>query len=211
MSWNAVRYEKSQIPSRVRRRAASIIHPKRTAKLRADDQRMVTRLASETNEAIEGGALEGIFGSSSVAYALRVALRIKRVKGRDTTLPPWGNFSEGNTVQARRRLRGRNIHHMTPKSRKGQVFFGNGIYNLLLLKVPRHDLLHKEFGVRTWEEIIILLARCAKMAWHASFGAMIDALVPELPYKKMRRRMERLSLRDLQLFGESPGCSGLFY
>jgi hypothetical protein len=172
-------------------------------KLRADDQRMVMRLAMETNEVVKDGALENIFGSSSVAYALRVAVRIKRVKGRDAAFPTWENFAEGK-IHARRRLRGRNIHHMTPKSRKGQVFFGNGTCNLLLMKVPRHDLLHKEFGVRTWEEIIVLLSRCVRIAWHASFDTMIDLLVPALPRKKMCRRMMRRSLNNFQLFGESP-------
>lgn len=211
MSWSADRYEKSHKPFRRRRQAISTIRSKTTAKLRADDQRMVTRLAMETNEAVEAGALESIFGSSSVAYALRVASRIKRAKGRDATFPTGENSSEGNTIKSRRRLRGRNIHHMTPKSRKGQVFFGNSTCNLLLIKVPRHDLLHKEFGVRTWEEIIVLLARCVKIAWHASFGAMIDALVPELPRKNTCRRMLRRSLRKLQLFSESPGSPGAFF
>lgn len=211
MSWKADRYGKSSRPSRDRRQVSNTVFSKTTTKLRADDQRMVTRFAMETNEALQGGALESIFGSSSAARALLVMLRIKRAKRRDAALLTWEDFSESNRIKARRHLPKRNMHHMTPEDRKGRPFFGEGTYNLLLMKISRHDLLHKVFGVRTWEEIIILLARCVKIAWHASFGAMIDALVPELPRKKTCRRMLRRSLRKLQLLSESPGSPGAFF
>ena len=205
MSWKAIRYEKSRVPFRDRSRANGTVRSKKTEKLRADDQKMVTRLAEEANEAVTGGALEGIFGSSSAAYALRVALRIKRMKRRDEELLSARESAWGDKARKRRRFHGRNIHHLTPKSREGQLFSGSGTHNLLLMKVPRHDLLHKEFGVRTWEEIILLLTRCVKLAWNASLNTMIDSLVPAPPRKKMCRRTMRRSLRDLQLFGESPG------
>jgi len=211
MSLKATRYEKIRVPFRNRRRANRDVHCKGASKVRADDQNMVTRLAMETNEVVEGGVLESIFGSSSVAHALSVALRVKRAKGRDATVSTWENSFKGSNIKSRRRLRGRNIHHMTPKSRKGQAFFGNGKCNLLLLKVSRHDLLHKEFGVRTWEEIIILLSRCVRIAWHASFGAMIDALVPAPPRNRMHRRMVRRALHNFQFSHESPGWFGAFY
>ena len=204
MSWSAVRYRKTSVLFQDRRRAKNDIRSKGTMRLRADDQRVVMRLAMEVNEAVEGGALESIFGSSSAAYVLRVMLRIKRAKGRDA-FPAWENFSEGNVIKARRHLRGRNIHHMTPKSREGQLFFGNGTSNLLLMRVPRHTLLHREFGVRTWEEIILLLSRCVRIAWHAGFGNMVDSLAPAPPPKKMCRRITRRSLNNFQLFGESSG------
>jgi len=209
MSWNAVRYEKCHTSFRDRSHANNI-RSKKTIKLRADDQRMVTRLAMEANGVVEG-ALGSIFGSSSITYALRVALRVKRAKCRDAALPAFENSLVGDGIKARRHLRGRNIHHMTPKSRKGQLFSGNGTCNLLLMKVPRHDLLHKEFGVRTWEEIIILLSMCARIAWHASFGALIDSFSPAPPRGKMCRRMVRRAMHNLQLFGESPGSFGAFY
>ena len=210
MSWRAVRYERNRGSFKSRRQVNNNVRSKRATKLRADDQQMVTRLTMEANEVVSSGTLENIFGSSSAAYALRVAVRIKRAKRRNTALLTSGDFSEGAKIKARRHLRGRNIHHMTPKSRKGQLFSGDGTCNLLLMKVPRHDLLHKEFGVRTWEEIIVLLAQCVKIAWHVSFSEMIDSHIPPLPRKKMCRRMARRSLHNLQWFGESPGYSGLF-
>jgi hypothetical protein len=211
MSWSAERYGKRQRLSHDRYSlTGSVCRGRKTTLQRTDDQQMVTRLAMEMNEVIVGGALESIFGSSSAAYALSVALRIKRAKGRDATLLSSEDCARSGKSKARRHLCGRNIHHMTPKSRKGQLFSGEAIHNLLLLKVPRHDILHKEFGIRTWEEIIVLLARCINIAWRADFAKMVDAVVPAPARNRMCRRMVRRSLRNIQLFGEGPDRSGLF-
>ena len=86
MSWHAVRYEKRSMSFQDRSQANEADHSKKKMMLRADDQRMVARLVMETNERVKKGALGNIFGSSSVVYALRVALRIKRAKRRDATL-----------------------------------------------------------------------------------------------------------------------------
>ena len=100
---------------------SDIICSKKTMKLRADDQKMVTRLTAETNAAVKDGALESIFGSSSIAYALRVMLRIKRAKRRDAALLTWKDFSKSNRIEARQHLPDRDMHHMTPISRKGRI------------------------------------------------------------------------------------------
>lgn len=53
----------------------------------------------------------------------------------------------------------RNKHHLTPKSRGGK----DSRDNMLLIKVKKHNLLHKIFGNRTWEEIIQVMIRVAEM------------------------------------------------
>lgn len=52
---------------------------------------------------------------------------------------------------------GRRFHHLTPSCREGMPYHGNEPSNLLLLKDERHEALHRRFGSRTLEEIIILL------------------------------------------------------
>jgi hypothetical protein len=206
MSWNAARYGKREMLSYDRYPSTkSVRHGRKATLLRTDDQQMVTRLAMEMNGAVGDGALENIFGSSSAAYALSVAMRIKRAKGRDVDLLSSNGRAHNDKATARRHLCGRNVHHMTPKSREGQLFSGNGKINLLLMKVSRHDFLHKEFGIRTWEEIIVLLSRCVNLAWRADFASMVKSIVPAFTRKRMCRRMVRRSFNNLQLFGESPG------
>ena len=54
---------------------------------------------------------------------------------------------------------GRNKHHLTPRSRGGS----DQDWNLLLIKIERHNELHRIFGNMTLEEIIQLLTRLARM------------------------------------------------
>ena len=209
MSWNANRFGTHQVRFQSRRPLAK--NPSRgkmATAHRTNDQQMIMRLVMEMNEVVKGGALESIFGSSSAAYALQVALRVKRIKGRDADLPLLGRIAPTDDTDVhlafRRRFRGRNIHHMTPKCRKGQLFSGNTIRNLLLIKVFRHDLLHKEFGIRTWEEIIALLSRCVEIVCGINFDLMIDRLVPAPIRERPCRHKARHSIYDFQ-FSESPG------
>jgi len=53
------------------------------------------------------------------------------------------------------RKKGRNKHHLTPKSRNGK----STVNNLLLIDIDRHNEWHKIFGVETLEEVIKLLIR----------------------------------------------------
>lgn len=59
----------------------------------------------------------------------------------------------------KRKHPGRNLHHLRPKSRRGD----NTEANLLLIDVEKHALLHKIFGNKTWEEIIQLMIRVSRM------------------------------------------------
>lgn len=61
--------------------------------------------------------------------------------------------------QDSKRYPGRNRHHNWAKSLGGP----DADWNLILLKVERHNLLHKIFGVRTLKEIIAVLERLDRM------------------------------------------------
>jgi hypothetical protein len=224
MSWNAARYGKSE-PNHHEDQPKKDRRQRRTASLRrTEDQQLIARLVEEKDGVIEGSVLENIFGSFSPRYALQVALRVKRAKRRDPSLPPPNlcdlamptNTSKlprrrfrGKKKAARRRFLGRNRHHMTPRCRKEQLFSGNTRSNLLLIKISRHDFLHKEFGVRTWEEIIVLLARCANIACKLDFNTMTNRHISAATRRRSCRRMVRRSLRKVQL-REAPNISGLF-
>lgn len=171
MSWNAKRHCK-----RVEGCPGSL------AKNRIDDQRVIARL-------LDGNVLFGIFGITSVECALRVALRIKRMKQR---VPDALSLIHTNShMPYRRHLRGRNNHHLTPRSRKDQPYYGDTPHNLLLMKVKRHDALHKECELRTWEEIIFLLARCVKKLRGMSFYLPADHVSPSSRRSKNRRHTTR--------------------
>lgn len=57
----------------------------------------------------------------------------------------------------------RNKHHMTPRSRRGERFYGDSDVNLLLIDIERHEKWHKLWGNRTIEEVLALLTRLARM------------------------------------------------
>lgn len=59
----------------------------------------------------------------------------------------------------RRHLKGRNLHHNIARARGGS----NENWNLILLKIEKHDLLHRVFGLRTLKEIIAILERLDRM------------------------------------------------
>ena len=58
----------------------------------------------------------------------------------------------------RKHLENRDYHHNLAKSRGGS----NQDFNLIVLKVERHQMLHKIFGNRTLREIISVLERLDK-------------------------------------------------
>ena len=149
---------------------------------RINDQRIISRF-------LEGTALWRIFGVTSVEYALNVALRVKRLKGR--TPAALGFVYAGPIAKQRRHLQGRNNHHLTPRSRKDQPYYGNAPHNLLLIKIKRHDALHEECEVRTWEEIIFLLARCVQALRGMSLRSILDRASPRSRGKIKCRRAQR--------------------
>jgi len=92
----------------------------------------------------------------------------------------------------------RNVHHLTPKSRKGEPFFGNYRCNMLLIRVERHDALHSQFGTRTWEEIIVILSRCATAEQKQSFAMLVERIQSARGLcKKESRRIVRQALRSM--------------
>jgi hypothetical protein len=63
-----------------------------------------------------------------------------------------------------KRRRRRNWHHLSPRSLgRYAPFQGEGLANKLLIDVEKHALIHKIFGNRTWEEIIAVMQRVARM------------------------------------------------
>lgn len=131
---------------------------KRKASYWTNNQRAIEHLLTEKNE------LQKIFGSASPTDALRVALRLKRAKKRSADLSPEALKTPARCRDFKDRPgRERNYHHLTPQLREGQPFFGDSIHNKLLIRTARHEALHREFGRRTWEEIIFLLALSAEV------------------------------------------------
>lgn len=65
----------------------------------------------------------------------------------------------GNKHVSSKRYPGRNKHHNVARCLGGS----DDDWNLILLKVERHNLLHKIFGVRTLKEIIAVLERLDRM------------------------------------------------
>jgi hypothetical protein len=61
----------------------------------------------------------------------------------------------------RQHYKNRNYHHLTPRSRRRAPYHGDRDYNVILLKVDKHVMLHQIFGNRTLEEIIKVLQRLA--------------------------------------------------
>ena len=103
--------------------------------------------------------LPHIFRSPSPEYALRVCARLRRIKGRlSPEVPP-----EELPRFVRKRVQGRNYHHLTPRCRKKALHHGNTSRNLLLIRIGRHTVWHRIFGRMTLEEIVDFLFKLKKM------------------------------------------------
>jgi len=70
-----------------------------------------------------------------------------------------GHKASRKKSKQRRRFRGRNYHHLRPKSRGGN----RQPSNLLLFDIEKHQCWHKIFGNRTLVEVIALLQRLQKL------------------------------------------------
>lgn len=145
-------------------------------KHKINDQQIVERF-------MKTDVLMRIFGLTSVEKALRVALRIKKAKQRTPAI--FSQVHTNSNFECHRHLKGRNNHHLTPRSRKDQPYYGDTPHNLLLIKIKRHDALHEECEVRTWEEIIFLLARCVQKIRGISLKNIIDRVSP-IPRRKKK-------------------------
>ena len=62
-------------------------------------------------------------------------------------------------MKGRKRYRGRNYHHLTPRSRHGSMSDSN----LLLIYRDKHAYWHRLFGNKTLEEVIALLIRLSRI------------------------------------------------
>jgi hypothetical protein len=199
MSWRATRFGKRKVNVQSTNRSTN--GRKGSTSHRSGDQQLIVRFLMDEN------GLENIFGSSSPTYALCVALRIQKAKKRDAeyaSLP-----SPDIHIESRRRLPKRNLHHLTPKCRKNAPFYGNIRSNLLLIKVSRHDALHDEFGVRTWEEIIFVLSRCVMVARQMDFDMMVDRIQGTRRRRACNKRVLR-SLRCTQYHIDPGSLRGSF-
>ncbi len=72
---------------------------------------------------------------------------------------PIRNNKGGRMKRRRRHYRGRNRHHLVPRSKGGR----NHVSNLLLMHIDRHEAWHRLFKLMTVEEVIKLLQRCLSM------------------------------------------------
>ena len=213
MGWRVAHHRRKRFE---RRCSSNKFHnQKRRSSRETNSQQLITRLLMEANGAVEVGALEHIFGLASPHDALRVALRIKQLKKREDAFFSNKKISVHTLFPRRLRAREnkkdkkvRDVHHLTPQCREDGPFYGDNRHNFLLIKIARHEALHEAFGVRTWEEIIVILSRCVAAVRHMDFNVTIDLV--QRAFKRPQRRKARRALRNLQL-GFCPGIySGVF-
>lgn len=133
MSWSALRYQREVHRSRTTHARFFRLGKRLRRKVSISEHHVIAQV-------LRTDALEKVFGSDSFTHVLRVAKRVERAK-------------RSGMVTAHGRRKGRNRHHMIPRSRHGS----SAPQNLLLLRVARHDALHQIFGVKTWGEIIWIL------------------------------------------------------
>jgi len=149
MSWNARRYQHRLIRHEHQRSKRLEERRGRYRPASADHG----RFPRETNLGL-------VFHQPSVEHALKVCLRLRRMKGRleeppDLSLEPFPRAK-------RHRLARRSYHHLTPKCRRSEPFYGDIRANILLFKLRRHVSWHsKLFGTKTLEEVIGLLTEWA--------------------------------------------------
>jgi hypothetical protein len=111
------------------------------------------RVKSRMPQALRKDALMRVFDHPSLSHALDVCLRLQRMKERTaqrTASPPF----------VRHQCSGRNYHHLTPRSRHGEAYYGTNRRNMLLIRVSRHKAWHDVFELQTLEETIALLMAC---------------------------------------------------
>ena len=173
MSWRAFRFHKKAARLCALRRGSHKYRSGRTSK--EGIYRQVPVVPEES--------LVKVFGSLSVHHALRVCVRIQRMKAR---------AGEGKNLRgagfSRKRVEDRNYHHLTPRCRRGQPHHGDGWYNLLLIRVNRHVAWHKVFGVRTLEEVIAALLICVKLNYEMWISLEYACRFPR-EEQPMRRRV----------------------
>ena len=207
MSWKTAYHQRKCFERRCS--SSKFYNQERRSSRDTNNQQLVTRLLVETNGMVDGGVLENVFGLASPHDALRVALRIKKLKKREEAF--FSNEQIGVHTLFPRRLRvrqqkkdkkWRDVHHLTPQCREDRPFYGNNRHNFLLIKIARHKALHEAFGVRTWEEIIVILSRCVAAVRNLDFNAAIDLV--QRAFNRSQRRKARRVLRSLHL-GFCPG------
>lgn len=96
-------------------------------------------------------------GTSGLLFSEMSSCTMELAQGG--TLRKHNRWKKRHGSQDSRRFPGRNWHHNQAVCRNGP----DADWNLILLKVERHNLLHKIFGVRTIKEIIAVLERLDRM------------------------------------------------
>lgn len=146
--------------------------------------------------------LKEVFSVHSINLALATLVRLKHSIGRDQSALSYGDHGSAlskmhchvRTINHHLIQRKgaqaplQNVHHLTPRPRRDMPFHGNGRSNLLALKMARHKAWHDEFGIRTLEEIILLMAECARISNRAQLIALIDRLIGRIPLKRRQSR-----------------------
>ena len=183
---NANRYRERYARTNKRRSSGKTVG-RPSVSHRTDDQQAIIRLLTKQNE------LAVIFGTVSVRRILQIALRVKRAKRRDDAA--LADESIRTRVARRpckdREGRERNFHHLTPKMREGQPYYGGYSHNKLLIVIARHQAIHNEFGVRTWEEIILLLSRCVAIHDQTNLDLLVDTTQAATRNRTCRKRARR--------------------
>lgn len=236
MGYRSAHFNRQQVQSKTYRPRARNTLRKRgnTHRDQRDHQGFIDHLLKKATDSPEQNPFQRIFGVSSPIKALRIALRVKRMKRRDPAAPreqfvnPAKVFPRSvreapqhlkcrcsqkcTCVQSRKR----NVHHLTPESRKTEPFHGDHRCNILLIRECRHKVLHDEFDmqtcVRTWEEIITILARCADLDQRSMFAMFVEHFQKTLRLPKRRcRRLARRAMRKLQAEGSGKFSGAVFF
>lgn len=140
---------------------------------------------------------QGIFGTPSLRATLVLLVRLqraKRIHGTGTAKLYWPAVASLRPQEDV--LPNRRYHHLTSPCRKGMPYAGDDAANLLLIKKRRHSALHRCFGSRTLEEIILVLLWLDKVG-RSLCGFLIDCYQRccKLAKSQQRRRREAFLLQ----------------
>ncbi len=162
----------------------------------------VTAMWPPRAAANEEEALRKIFGTPSLKRSLRLCVRLRRMKGRARAIAPPAGL-------VRKKVAGRNYHHLTPRARRGAPFYGETSRNLLLIKRWRHVAWHKAFHLLTLEEIINFLT-CRLRGTPAQLPVEASYRIPN-SLQNARKRRRRQGRRGQQGWRYERHCAARLF
>jgi hypothetical protein len=152
MSWSAIRYRK--VLFRGEQQLSRSESNARRKFLRLCDRKTLEFRFPRPEE------LSLIFGEPSIERAIRICMRLRALKLRTAERGAPKEFPHFR----RRRFRGRNYHHLTPRTRRTERYHNAHPHqNLLLIRIDKHVTWHRVFGVMTLEEVISFLVQLRRM------------------------------------------------